>query len=114
MHSLSWSSIGFYCVFAVFTYYQALHARTFKGESQGFLLLLNISGFAGMLTGLIYLIYYGWTVTWWTPIVALIAGIVAIVPGTMLERIVGAMTMSIAAFIVWPIAAYYMFTFLPR
>jgi hypothetical protein len=114
MQTLSWSSIGFYCVFAVFTYYQGLHAKGFRGASQGFLTLLNISGLAGMLTGIIYLGYYGWTVAWWAPIVAFTAGVFAIFPGVVLERLVGATTLSIAAFLVWPLAAYYMFTLLPK
>lgn len=85
-----------------------------RGESRGFFLLLNISGLAGMITGLLYLGYYGWTVTWWAPVVAFIAGVFAIFPGVVLERLVGAMTLSIASFIVWPLAAYYIFTLLPK
>jgi len=64
MESLSWMSVLFYCLFGIFVYYQQLHVRDFQGASKAFEMVLSFSAFAGMITGLVYLIYYGWTVVW--------------------------------------------------
>ena len=48
------------------------------------------------------------------PIVAIMAGLAAVIPSAVLERLIEASTLSIFAFIVWPIIAYCMFIFLPK
>jgi hypothetical protein len=113
MQSLSGPSIGFYCLFGIFVFYQQLHARNFRGASQSFALALNVSALLGMATGLAYLVYYGWSVVWWAPIVIFIIGIVASMLGLLIERIVGAMALSLSAFIGWPVSAYFMFRYVP-
>ncbi len=105
MQTLSWPSIAFYCLFGIFVFYQQLHVKNFPGASQSFALALNISAFAGMLTGLAYLVYYGWSVVWWAPIVIFVIGLVASMLGFLLERLGG--------FIGWPISAYFMFSYMP-
>ena len=77
MQTLSWLSIVFYCAFGIFVFYQQLHAKNFQGASQAFALTLNISAVAGMLTGIAYLVYYGWATVWWAPGVIFIVGLVA-------------------------------------
>jgi hypothetical protein len=114
MQALSWSSIGFYCLFGIFVFYQQLHIENFRGSSQGFDLALNISSFLGMFTGLAYLVYYGWHVVWWASIVIFVIGIVAATLGVLVERTFGAMTLSTSAFIGWPICAYFMFSYVPK
>lgn len=113
MQALSWPSIGFYCLFGVFIFYQQLHIKNFHGTSQGFVLTLNISAILGMLTGLVYLVYYGWLVVWWAPIVIFVIGILAAMLGVFVERIVGSMALSMSAFVGWPICAYFMFRYVP-
>jgi hypothetical protein len=114
MQALSWPSIGFFCLFGIFVFYQQLHAKNFRGSSQGFALALNLSAFLGMLTGLAYLVSYGWHVVWWAPIVIFIIGILASMLGLFVERIVGSMALSISAFVGWPICAYFMFIYVPN
>lgn len=114
MQTLSWPSIAFYCVFGIFVFYQQLHAKNFQGASQSFAMALNISAFAGMLTGLAYLVYYGWSVVWWAPIFILVVGLLASLLGCLIERVVGSFTLSLAGFIGWPAAAYLMFHYIPR
>ena len=114
MYALSWSSIGFYSLFAIFVFYQQLHIKNFHGSSQGFALALNISAFLGTLTGLAYLGYYGWHVVWWAPIVIFVIGILAAMLGFLIERVVGSMVLSTSAFVGWPICAYFMFNFVPN
>ena len=114
MSTLSAPSILFYCLFSIFVFYQQLHIKNFKGASQSFALFLSISAFAGMLTGIAYLVYYGWTVTWWAPVVILITGLVAAMLGPVLERLVGAFALSLAGFVGWPVSAYFMFHYIPK
>lgn len=114
MQALSWLSITFYCVFGIFAFYQQLHGKNLGGESEVFALAQNISAFASMLTGIAYLIYYGWQVVWWAPIVIFFIGIVAAgILGFLIERLVGALALSLAGFVGWPLSAYFMFRYVP-
>ena len=110
---LIWPSIGFYCLFSVFVFYQQLHGKNFRGSSQAFGLALNIFAFAGMLTGFAYLIYYGWTIVWWAPLVVFGIGLIASILGVVMERILGSLVLSLAGFVAWPVSAYFMFALLP-
>ncbi|MBA5865192.1 MAG: hypothetical protein GDA67_00680 [Nitrospira sp. CR1.3] len=114
MQALSWPSIGFFCLFGIFVFYQQLHVKHFHGSSQSFALALNISGLLGSLTGLTYLVYYDWHVVWWAPIVIFVIGILAAMLGVFVERIVGSMALSIGVFVGWPICAYFMFIYVPN
>ena len=113
MQTLSWPSIALYCVFGIFVFYQQLHVKNFRGASQSLVLALNISAFAGMLTGLAYLVYYGWSVVWWAPIVIFVIGLVASLLGFLIERVVGSLALSVGGFIGWPVCAYFMFSYVP-
>jgi hypothetical protein len=114
MQALSWPSIGFYCLFSIFVFYQQRHAKNFRGSSQGFALALNISALLGMATGLVYLVYYGWNVGWWAALVAFVLGLLASMLGFWIERLVGAAALSIGAFVGWPFCAYFMFGYVLR
>jgi hypothetical protein len=114
MSVISWPSIGSYCVFSIFVYYQQRHAKMFNGSSAIFGLVLSLFAFAGMLIGFAYLAYYGWTVSWWVAILAFVLGTLAGAPAGMLENLVGALTFSLTGFVVWPVAAYMMFHYIPK
>ena len=114
MDNLAWQSITAYCLFSIFVFYQQLHAKNFNGGSEAIGLALAFSGFAGMLTGIAYLIYYGWSVVWWAPIIILILGLATVIPGYFLERLIGRFTISFLGFIAWPICAYLMFSLAPN
>lgn len=113
MQTLSWPSIAFYCVFGIFVFHQQSHVKNFQGTSQSFALVLNISAFAGMLTGIAYLVYYGWFVVWWAPIVIFVIGLVASMLGFLAERLVGSLALSLGGFVGWPVCAYFMFSYVP-
>lgn len=114
MEHLAWQSIATYCLFSIFVFYQQLHAKNFKGGSEAFGLALSFSGFSGMLTGIAYLIYYGWSVVWWAPIVIFIFGLATSIPGYFLERLIGRFTISFLGFVGWPACAYFMFLLVPN
>ena len=113
MQALSWYSIGFYCLFGIFVFYQQLHIKNFQGASGAFNLALAISAFSGMIVGFAYLGYYGWTVVWWAPIVIFGIGLAASTFGFLLERLVGRFALSLGGFIGWPVSAYFMFRYVP-
>ena len=113
MQTISWPSIAFYCVFSIFVFYQQQHVKNFEGASQSFALALNVSATAGTFTGLAYLIYYGWSVVWWAPIVIFIIGLVVRMLSFLLERIVSSLVLSLGGFIGWPVSAYFMFSHVP-
>lgn len=114
MQGLSWTSVAFYIFFGFFVFYQQLHVQNFRGASKPFFLALNISAFAGMLTGVAYLVYYGWSVVWWAPILIFVIGLLANgVLSFLLERLVGALELSLGGFIGWPVCAYFMFYYVP-
>lgn len=114
MESLSWMSVLFYCLFGTFVYYQQLHIRDFQGASKAFALLLSLSAFSGMITGVVYLIYYGWTVVWWAPMVIFVIGILFTFIGVFIEQLLGKFTLSFLGFIGWPVCAYFMFSYVPN
>jgi len=111
--AISWASALFYCFFGAFVYYQQLHARDFRGASQTFGLILSISAFTGIITGLFYLVYYGWAVVWWAPIVIFIIGILFRFMCVFIEKLVGKFTLSFLGFFGWPICAFFMFRYIP-
>ena len=113
MAALSWPSIIFYSLFSCFVFYQQLHGRRFSGANSVIGLLINISAFIGMVTGFIYLIYYGWSVVWWAPIVIFFIGLILSIFNFFLERLLGAYVLSIGGFIGWPVCAYLMFSYIP-
>lgn len=113
MNSLSWSSIGFYCLFSIFLFYQQLHGRHFRGSSAAFGLVLSVSALIGTITGLAYLVYYGWSVVWWAPFIIFIVGVLAGIAGLALEKLTGPFAISFAGFLGWPVSAYFMFRTVP-
>lgn len=113
MQAILWSSALFYCGFGIFVFYQQLHIKNFHGASQMMLLALNLSAAGGVLTGLAYLIYYGWSVVWWAPVIIFVLGLIASIFGFFAERLVGSLALSLIAFVGWPVCAFFMFYFVP-
>ncbi|MBI5316853.1 MAG: hypothetical protein HZB34_12875 [Nitrospirae bacterium] len=114
MQTLSWPSIGFYCLFSIFVFYQQLHAKNFRSSNQSYALALNMSALLGMATGLAYLVYYGWNVVWWAALFVFVIGLLASILGFWVERLVGATALSVGAFVGWPFCAYFMFSYVSR
>lgn len=104
------TSVLMYFIFSIFVFYQQLHVKTFNGSSPQFRLALVVSATTGMLTGLVYLGYLLWQGAWIAMLSALIGGLlVTPLIGIAIERLIGKSTLSMAAFIGWPISAFFMF-----
>lgn len=106
-------SVVFYCLFVIFLRNQQLHVKRFQGASAFFDLALNVSASVGMLTGLVYLLYYGWSVVWWAPIVIFIIGLITSLISLPVQRGVGWGTLSLSGFLGLPVCAYFMFSYIP-
>lgn len=105
--------IVLYCLFTMFVYYQQLHVKNFQGASQGAAMFLSLSAFAGMITGFVFLIWYGFYVAWWAPIVLFVIGVLFQFVANFIEVLVGRFTLSLGGLIGWPLCAFFMFKLAP-
>lgn len=112
MEILPWPSIAFYSAFGIFVYYQRLLAQACTDQAWQ-KLLLNGMAFAGMLTGFLYLVYFGWKTAWWMPAIPLAMSALATIPALLLERLAGRTVLGQISLLAWPVCAYLMFTTLP-
>lgn len=107
-----------YTLFSFFLFYQQLHIKTFRGESQGFLSLLNVFALAAMLYGFGFLIYFGYKKSWLGALG--LFGISFVVKSVWfaIEARLGlrgaALFISLAGFVAIPICAYLMWWSFPR
>ncbi|MDO9464548.1 MAG: hypothetical protein Q7J67_04540 [bacterium] len=111
--ALPWTVVIPYCFFSMFIFYQQLHTKRFRGASQVFLSFLILTGFIGMITGLVFLVYYGFKVVWWAPLALFGLGLVFQFISNMIEGLIGAFALSMLGFICWPVCAFLMFTSVP-
>ncbi len=107
------SIILLYCCFSTLVYYQQLHVKNFQGASQIFQLILSLFAFAGIITGFVFLIYYGIKVVWWAPIILFVIGILFQFIANFIEEAVGPFTLSFLGFAAWPLCAFFMFRLTP-
>jgi hypothetical protein len=111
--ALPWAVVIPYCLYSMFIFYQQLHAKHFRGASQTFLSILVLTGFIGMITGLVFLVYYGFKVVWWAPFALFGLGLAFQFVSNMIEGLIGAFALSMIGFIGWPVCAFLMFTSIP-
>lgn len=78
-----------------------------------FLLIICSRFFVGMLTGIVYLIYYGWVVVWWAPFVIFFISLAVSFFAFSIERVISTQNISLLGFVGWPLCAYLMFYFVP-
>ena len=113
MQTLSWPSIGFYCAFSIFMYYQVSHIEKVRSENQSCDFKLNVSIFAGAMTRWAYLLFYGLAVVWWAPVVIVVIGLAATISWAIVEDIASAADLRLGGFVGWPVCAFYMFSHVP-
>lgn len=109
MNTLNTDALIYYLLFSVFVFYQQLHVKNFQGASQGFQMLLSLSALGGMITGLAFLGYYAIEISFAGALLIFAIGLLAGLVGPILEKIVGALALSLIGFIAWPLCAYLMF-----
>jgi hypothetical protein len=110
MSNFIWPSLGLFFLLAFLLAHQEKFSKEFSADDRTMKFLLKSSRFAGAITGLSYMVFYGWQISWWVaPLLVLVlfaAGIVAL----FTEKLTPKVTM--AAFWTWPICAYFMFKLL--
>ncbi len=105
------SLISAFILFFGFLNTHQRHAARFQGASQVYLMGLNVSMLAGSVVGIGLLIYYGMQTSWYWPIGLFLIG--SLTGGLLfgwLDVIFGLLGMSMAAFLGWPISAYFMYS----
>jgi len=108
--SMPLSLIIAWIVFFGFLNTHQRHATRFRGESQGYLLALQVSTLLGSLVGLALLVYYFMQVAWYWPIILfVIASLIAGFGFGLLDAKIGQLGMSLMAFIGWPVAAIWVY-----
>ncbi len=115
MEQLSWESAVFYWLFAGFRHFQQWHAKSApEEEGELFAKTLYCSVILARITGISYLVYYGWSVVWWAPVIIGVLGILSSFTFPFIRRHVTDMDVSLCGFIGWPICAFLMFYFIPK
>ncbi|MET0964586.1 MAG: hypothetical protein ABWY05_17485 [Noviherbaspirillum sp.] len=100
-------SVLYYCLFSIFVYYQRVYADSHVGDGWRKLVLTG-TAFLGMLTGFAYLVYCGWKIVWWAPVIPLGMSVLATIPAILVERLVGRQALGRIS-LAWPLWAYLMF-----
>ena len=99
--------------YAIFLFYQNMHLRTIAAMKNFLYYALWTSTLLGAAVGAFWLYYYASHVIFYAPFLILIAAIVIILFASSLEKIIPVGMISLAGFVGWPIAAYYMFLYIP-
>ena len=66
-----------------------------------------------MITGLVFLVYYGFKVVWWAPLALFGIGLVFQFISNTIENLIGTFALSMLGFIGWPVCAFLMFASVP-
>lgn len=107
-------SATYFAIYSIFLFYQTSLLKNFNGSSQGFLMLITFSSFAGYLGQIIYFIYYGWHVSWIQAIGIMLASIfLGSIVGALIERILGGLAIAFFGFLAMPYFGYMMFQSIP-
>ena len=113
MNNISWISVLFFALYAMFLASQSFHASMPQHIGTALVWPLHISVILGIITGLIYLVYYGVIVVWWAPILILVIGWSCV--GLFIPfRSKGLLALSLLGFLGWPVCAYLMFVTIPN
>ena len=106
-----------YTIFSIFKFYQALHVKNFRGGSEAASLVISISAFSAMIFGYGYLLYYGYAVAWYWPIVIFV---IAMILKTLWFFIEAKLKLSnhvawvsLSGFVVLPLTAYLLVESMP-
>lgn len=109
--------IATYTIFSLFQFYQALHVKNFRGGSQSALLAINVSAFSGMIFSYGYLVFYGYSVAWYWPIllfaIAMIVKTIWFFIEAKLKLTNHVAWVSLSGFVVLPVTAYILIKTVP-
>ena len=84
-HHLSWPLVFTYAVFAGFAAQQRNAYQNFRGRSEFYYNCLGFYAMGTILFGLGFLVYCGFRLNWWSPIILVLGGLVGQIPFTWME-----------------------------
>jgi len=94
--------------YMLFISYENEHARRFQGASQTFHMLLIYSVILGWITGLVYMFFLGFQISWWSPFAYIGIGILSFILIVPFDHVLR-LPCALIGFAGWPICAYFMF-----
>jgi hypothetical protein len=99
-----------FCLYTFFVSNITKSVKSFNGESQIGLLMLNIYALAGSIVGVVFLVVLGFKTHWYTPIGFLVVNIMFnLSVGYYISQKVKNITISIVGFFIVPLAGILMF-----
>lgn len=107
--TFSWPAAAWYAAFTVFLNFHLMHARSFRGASRNFATALSLSSMLGFVVGVVYLLAYGWMISWLVAAGLVALSFLARVASITLELMLEQWVLSLVAFVGWPLCAYFMF-----
>jgi hypothetical protein len=113
VYGLPGDAIVSYSMFAVFLFYISMyHSRSdVKTPFVEFLLIASI--ICGAVCNVAFLVYAGWYVNWWSPLILIACFIPFLFFGVLLQGIIGRAGIAWIGIVGWPICAVAMFTSIP-
>ncbi len=113
MSKFSPINILLFCVWYLFVYFQHLHLDNFRGANKTFHFLLSVFVLLGWFTGFVFLIYYGYTIAWWTSIVLFLIVPILMPLRVLIKNDAVLAILSMLGLLASPILAYLMFITIP-
>ncbi len=106
-----------YLIYSFFLFYQQLHLKKFKGASEVFSTILGLFALVGMIYGLGFLVYWGYSVSWLEAVVLFAASFAVKLVWFPIEAKLGMQNaypiFSLLGFIAMPVSGYFMWNSLP-
>lgn len=106
-----------YGFFSIFLFYQRLHAKNFSGAWVAFGSLLSISAFTWLVFGSIFLIYWGYKISWVAAICIYAISFAFTIGSVVIERLFGfrhmMVSISCTGLIALPVLGYNMLSAIP-
>ena len=118
--AIPWNVVMAFSVFSAFVFYQQLHLKNFRGESRTAEIVLSISCFLGIATGIVFLVRYGLRLGWLSPLLLFGISFVSKLVVIALEVVFASrssrdnIVLSMLGFIGWPVCAFLMFSYMPE
>lgn len=114
MTELPWNIVTLYTLFGVFASQQKFCLRDLKDESPAFQLAIGYFAVATSIFGFGFLIYYGYKIAWWAPLILFGLVVIAMIPVDILEKFIPLKIWGLASFVAVPILGFLLIENFPE
>lgn len=108
---LNWPLIITYSLYSSFSAFQKFCVRDYKGHSEFYKNILATFTFITQIFGLVFLIYYGFQTTWWSPLLLYGLGLLSYLLLGFIENLIPIWILGASSFIVVPCCGFLMIVF---